>query len=90
MRVCLERFRPLTEEHSCPQVYRREGEAEVGPEDLARKGKNKYKGMALSLQDSISLGKVFGSGEGQENPRRNERFQITVGGSLVRCRTDKG
>lgn len=72
MRACLERFRPLTEEHSRPQAYRREGEAEVGPEDLARKSKSKYKDMALSLRDSISLGKSFGSGEGQENPRKNK------------------
>lgn len=59
------------------RAYRREGEAELGPEDLARKGKSKYKDMTLSLQDSKSLRKSFHSGEDQENPRRNHRFQVT-------------
>lgn len=62
------------------RAYGREGEAEVGPQDLAQKGKSKYKDMALSLQNSTSLGKPFRSREGQENPRRNDRFQVTGGG----------
>lgn len=49
------------------RAYGREGEAE-GPQDLARKGKSRYKDMALSLQDSTSLGKSFRSGKAMKTP----------------------
>lgn len=71
------------------RAYGREGEAEVGPQDLARKGKSKYKDMALSLQDSTSLGKSFRSGGRPGKPQKE--WQIPSHRqrwSLVRCRTD--